>query len=412
MVLGSIYWLCWLTHLPGGILASRFGAKLTFGLPNLLASALFFVLPMAAYYYLTALIAVRVIQGLLVGLTFPCLHTITARWVPPNERGSFITAYLGGTIAVAVGYPLFGWVMAARRWDDIFYISGCFGVVWAVAWFWLMYDSPSQHPRISSEEREYLGKALAGVVADRKLSTPWRKLLTSGQVWLNILANFAFMWIFLLAQVYFPMYFRVVFHMEFSQTALIAGLPHVVRLVTSLLSSLLCDYLLKKRKISRNVVRKVSTAICTLLAGIFLLSLSYTGCNENLAIFFVLLIVACTGLPNSGFYATIIDIAPNFCAIIYGLSMIAGTLAGIVLTSYVGWMTEVGHSIGHWQKIFQVVASIGIVTGLVYLIFARSEVLEWNNPTVKQPGTEMKDLATNNNEPAQDSEREPLKEGE
>ena len=33
-------------------------------------------------------------------------------------------------------------------------------MVWAVMWFFLIYNSPAMHPRISIEEREYIEKAL------------------------------------------------------------------------------------------------------------------------------------------------------------------------------------------------------------------------------------------------------------
>jgi len=43
--------------------------------------------------------------------------------------------------------------------DDKF-TAGAVGVIWAIMWFFLVYDSPAQHPRISAEEREYIEKAL------------------------------------------------------------------------------------------------------------------------------------------------------------------------------------------------------------------------------------------------------------
>jgi len=37
---------------------------------------------------------------------------------------------------------------------------GAMGVMCSIMWFFLVYDSPAQHPRISDEEREYIEKAL------------------------------------------------------------------------------------------------------------------------------------------------------------------------------------------------------------------------------------------------------------
>ena len=37
---------------------------------------------------------------------------------------------------------------------------GVVGVIWAIMWFFLVYNSPAEHPRISAEERDYIEKAL------------------------------------------------------------------------------------------------------------------------------------------------------------------------------------------------------------------------------------------------------------
>jgi len=38
--------------------------------------------------------------------------------------------------------------------------AGVIGVIWAVMWFFLVYNSPAAHPRISVEEKEYIERAL------------------------------------------------------------------------------------------------------------------------------------------------------------------------------------------------------------------------------------------------------------
>ncbi|KAJ4438625.1 hypothetical protein ANN_14572 [Periplaneta americana] len=43
----------------------------------------------------TILIAIRLLQGILAGLSWPSLHNLTASWVPPKERSNFVTSYNG-----------------------------------------------------------------------------------------------------------------------------------------------------------------------------------------------------------------------------------------------------------------------------------------------------------------------------
>jgi len=39
-------------------------------------------------------------------------------------------------------------------------IAGAMGVIWSIMWFFLVYDTPSQHPRISDKEKNYIENAL------------------------------------------------------------------------------------------------------------------------------------------------------------------------------------------------------------------------------------------------------------
>jgi len=46
------------------------------------------------------------------------------------------------------------------------------GVIWAIMWFFLVYNTPATHPRISAEERDYIETALnvkgGGKVCEKK----------------------------------------------------------------------------------------------------------------------------------------------------------------------------------------------------------------------------------------------------
>jgi MFS family permease len=80
---------------PGGRLGELIGVKRIFGASLGLASILTFATPAAAYWDYKALIALRVLVGVLQGATFPSMHALIAKWAPPDERSkisSFIYA--------------------------------------------------------------------------------------------------------------------------------------------------------------------------------------------------------------------------------------------------------------------------------------------------------------------------------
>ncbi len=61
---------------------------------------------------------VRVLQGVCEGVTFPSLHALTARWVPPEERASFVArSYFGSTFGLIVTFPLCGYVAQEVGWE-------------------------------------------------------------------------------------------------------------------------------------------------------------------------------------------------------------------------------------------------------------------------------------------------------
>lgn len=45
-------------------------------------------------------------------------------------------------------------------WPASFYVFGGLGYVWMAFWFFLGFNTPSQHPKISQEERQYIEKSL------------------------------------------------------------------------------------------------------------------------------------------------------------------------------------------------------------------------------------------------------------
>lgn len=42
--------------------------------------------PLAANGGVYVLMAVRVIEGVFEGVTFPCIHAVWSKWAPPHER--------------------------------------------------------------------------------------------------------------------------------------------------------------------------------------------------------------------------------------------------------------------------------------------------------------------------------------
>lgn len=86
-----------MTQIPGGLLAKRYGTKLVFGFSNFVVSAMCFIVPLAAYWDIRALIALRILQGFIaVGG-----HLILALFSPANLNA---VQFTGSSMAIDASY--------------------------------------------------------------------------------------------------------------------------------------------------------------------------------------------------------------------------------------------------------------------------------------------------------------------
>ncbi|NWV29324.1 VGLU1 protein, partial [Origma solitaria] len=80
MIHGSFFWGYIVTQIPGGFIAQKFAANRVFGLAIVSTSVLNMLIPSAARTHVGCVIAVRVMQGLVEGVTYPACHGIWSKW--------------------------------------------------------------------------------------------------------------------------------------------------------------------------------------------------------------------------------------------------------------------------------------------------------------------------------------------
>ena len=104
--------------IPGGALSERLGSKWVLGTSLFLTSLLAFITPKAALNGPWTLFSLRVLQGLLSGVTYPSLPPIVKRWSLATELSTFIAiSYSGGTFGITITYPLGGLILDNLGWQ-------------------------------------------------------------------------------------------------------------------------------------------------------------------------------------------------------------------------------------------------------------------------------------------------------
>ncbi|XP_011303492.1 vesicular glutamate transporter 1 isoform X2 [Fopius arisanus] len=379
LALGAYYWFHWLTQLPGGLLARRYGTKMVFGVGNLATAALGLLIPFATEHHLYGLVAIRALQGFISGVIWPSMHDMTAKWIPPMERSKFVSAYLGSSVGAAVTYPLCAFIIDWINWRAAFYITSIIGIIWYCFWFFLVYDTPKEHPRIHENEFNHIVESLGDTVStSQNVKVPWKELLLSGPVWITIIAHWGGVWGFLTFMTQAPSYFNFVHGWNINATGLLSGLPHVLRMIFSYIYSIFSDWLLRTQRMSHKNVRKLANFVTTGGGALFTLGLSFSGCQPILAIIFMMAGTAINGAVSAGTLAVFVDLSPNFASVLLGFCGLVTTGAGFISPLIVGILTNHRQTIEQWRLVFMIAAANLGISAIAYQFWGTADVQPWN----------------------------------
>ncbi|KAM9272158.1 vesicular glutamate transporter 1-like [Cariama cristata] len=381
MIHGSFFWGYIVTQIPGGFIAQKFAANRVFGLAIVSTSLLNMLIPAAARTHVGCVIAVRVMQGLVEGVTYPACHGIWSKWAPPLERSRLATtAFCGSYAGAVVAMPLAGVLVQYTGWSSVFYVYGSFGVCWYFFWVLVSYESPAQHPTISPEERKYIEESIGESVGSNPLllATPWRQFFTSMPVYAIIVANFCRSWTFYLLLISQPAYFEEVFGFEISKVGLLSALPHLVMTIIVPIGGQIADFLRSRGLMSTTNVRKMMNCGGFGMEATLLLVVGYSR-SRAVAISFLVLAVGFSGFAISGFNVNHLDIAPRYASVLMGLSNGVGTLSGMVCPLIVGALTR-HKTREEWQWVFLIAALVHYGGVIFYGVFASGEPQRWAEP--------------------------------
>ncbi len=266
------------TQIVGGRLAERRGVRAVYGRCLAACGVLTLLSPAAARYGgAWAFGALRVLQGVFEGVTFPSLHAMTARWVPPDERSSFIArSYFGSTFGLIITFPLCGYVAREVSWDAAFYVVGAITAVWYIAWLLLVYDSPEEHPRISQEEKSRILDALDSSTSV-EVPVPWKSILTSPPMYGLLITDICNCWGLYTMATNGPSYLKFMLGLDVAATGVLSALPMLSRYIGGVLLAAGADFLLRRRYLSRTNVRRIFNSISQCAPAIAMGLLAFSG---------------------------------------------------------------------------------------------------------------------------------------
>lgn len=383
LILGAFFWGYMVTQIPGGILAEKYGGKYVLGIGILLTDFFSMLTPLAARHGGSgAVIAMRVLTGLAEGVTFPSANSMISKWVPTFERTTIGAFVLAGTqFGTVIIMPLSGFLCNLEfdnGWPLAFYVPGVIGILWFIGWVFLVYDSPSVHPRISEKEKRYI-LASTGVLKPISFSeTPWSTIMTSIHLWAILVAHLGHSWGLSMLLTELPTYMKTVLHFDLKANGLLSALPYLAMWLFSIAFSVTADAMRKNQILNTTNTRKLFTTIGLLIPGLGLIGASYTGCDRVATLTLLTLSCGFNGAIYSGFLANHIDIASNYAGTMMGVTNCVASICGFLAPYVVNLIVTESGSIDQWQTVFFLSAGIYALTNLFYVIFGTGVEQPWN----------------------------------
>uniref|UniRef100_A0A146KJP9 Sialin n=2 Tax=Lygus hesperus TaxID=30085 RepID=A0A146KJP9_LYGHE len=406
LIHGCFYWGYILTELPGGRMSEVFGPKIVFGVSIGVASFVTLLIPVAAHvldFY--GVIIIRVIVGFMLGVTFPAMQPIASKWIPPKDRTKFVSNMMASSLGAAVTLPICGQLIAAFNWESVFYVTGILGLLWTLAWYFLVFDSPGQHPRITKKEKDYLEASIGASSKQKKAyAVPWKQVLTSPPVWAIVVTHGASVFCFFTFLNQMPTYMNAVLKLDIKKNGLLNSFPYIGKYVMALITAFIADYIRGTGKLSTTATRKIFTTFAVGLPGLLMVAQVYLGDSTFWTVTIFTIALTLNGAVTAGYLGNGLDIAPNFSGTIFGMANTLSSIGGFISSGIVAQITYQNETYDRFRIIFWILAATYIVGSCFYLVFGSGVLQEWNTPKeVAANGHSKKDVELQEKEPLKDT---------
>ena len=381
-IFSSFLWGYALFQIPWGYICDRLGPMRTltasilcFGLgaglmgfaPQLAASTGFSVL--------LAFLVIRFFTGVGEAAISPGCVRVIASWTSVRERG-FASGLqsaglgLGGTLT-----PIFiAWATIHYGWRISFYLCSAFALFTVVIWRATATDWPEQHKKVNAAELAEIHPAVR-VGSDQRLlmmnarTVPWLKMLSSLSVWGLILAYGCQGYAFYVYYNWFYFYAVKVRGLQMMQAAAWTSAPFLAMALLSPVGGWFSDRL--SRRSGRRQGRIWAVWLGMGVSAILLI----LGSHLSITVIALPMIALAAGFnyfATSNFWASCIDLAPEFSASLSGLMNTVGNIGGAISSTATAYLAV--HQ--GWSRALDVAALITLGSGLLFSVVNAGRTIE------------------------------------
>lgn len=385
-ILGSFYSMYVVSQVVGGIATQHFGTKKVFGWSQFATALGSLCIPWAASTHWSLLILVRSVQGFASGLTWPSMYQIVPSWIPQAERSRFMSSFQGFSFGIGLTYPLCGFIIKHFGWRPVFYTTGTIGVLWCIMWYFLAYNTPNEHPRISPQELEYIELNVSSEIKEHQgMKIPWKQIFKSLPAWSIGVTTFGRIWVHYTFIMQGPSFMKNILNFDIQSNGIISGLPFICSYLASVLFCYVADVLVGHEILSLTNVRKLMTASSQIIPGLLVVMVGYLGREIITVIIIWSIAVTMVTAAYAGAMASIVDIAPNLAGPVLAFAQTIHMSASFLSPLANGAILNDQTDLVQWQYCFLLASAVAIVTYIMFQMYGTADIQPWNYPVVACP---------------------------
>lgn len=367
-ILSSFQWAYALFQIPGGWLGDRFGPRRA--LSAIVVWWSLFTAATVLAWSAASMATVRFLFGMGEAGSFPIATRSLSRWILPAERGfaqgvTHAGSRLGGAFTPAIVVL----IIARFGWRAAFLCFALLGLAWSGLWYWYYRDTPAEHSSVNAAERDLILSSLGRTQAKGTHSVPWKRILSSPQMWIISPMYFCYAYNLGVYLVWFPKYLNAERGFSLERMGFYAGLPLLAGTAGDMLGGWISDIWVKHSRDLKAARRGVALA-GFLLAGAAIFPACYIAdpvagvCFSALTMFGLELTVGVS-------WAITLDIGGECAGSVASVMNTFGNLGGATASVLSAYLVK----LYGWNMPFLVVAALCLVAALLYLRIDASKSL-------------------------------------
>ncbi|MCQ6958682.1 MFS transporter [Mucilaginibacter aquariorum] len=324
---------------------------------------------------------VRAALGLGESGNFPAAIKVVAEWFPKKERALATGIFNSGANIGAVAAPVMvPWILGIYGWQMAFLITGAIGFVWLIFW-WIFYEIPSRHKKISKTEFEHIHSDIDESVVDGEPETKvkWVRLFSIRQTWVFVVGKFLtdpIWWFFLF---WLPSYFASTFKLDLTKPSLPLVIVYTATTIGSIGGGFLSSWFIKR---GMPVFKARKTAMFLFALCVLPIFGARYATNIWQAVALISLAAAAHQAWSANIFTTASDMFPKRAvSSVVGIGGMAGSVGGIIFPFIIGWVLETykeaGNIIAGYNIIFSICACAYLLAWLImHLLTPRMKVVK------------------------------------